>query len=372
MRAVIATSLDELVEHVPAWDALAVRCGLPYCAPAWMLAWWRALAPAGSELRVVLVLDGDRLAAVLPFHRAGPPARLRVWRHLCAGFCTRIGPVVAPGSEREAAAAAARAIAGPDAPDVLALEGLPAASPWPALLRDAWPGRLPPLLHRDLFMPAPAAVLDGGYEAWLARRRGGVRRDTLRRRRRLEEHGMTIRRAGSDELEAGVAALCRTYRARWDDRGGSDRLAPGLEAMLVAAGSELGDRFDLWLLERDGAVLAAHLFVAAGTELSAWGGGFEPECARYAPTVVLRLAAIERAATVGIARLEFGEGTQPDKVSFADEEIGVEWVTLLPRTRRYPLARARLLPKHARRRLLDAAHRLPPPLRERLRRIRRS
>ena len=370
MTAVLATSLDELVEHVPAWDELAVRCGLPYCAPAWMLAWWRALAPAGSELRVVLVLDEGRLTAVFPFHRAGPPARLRVWRHLCAGFCTRIGPVAVPGCERDAASAAARAISGPHGPDVLALEGLPAGSPWPVLLRDAWPGRLPPYLHRDLFMPTPAARLDGGFEAWLARRRGGVRRDTLRRRRRLEEHGVRVRRAAGAELEAGVAALCRTYRARWEHRGGSDRLVPGLEAMLVAAGRELGDRFDLWLLESDGAAMAAHLFVAAGTELSAWGGGFQPECARYAPTVVLRLAAIERAASAGIARVEFGEGTQPDKVSFADDEIGVDWATLLPRTRRYPLARAQLLPKHARWWVRDALRRLPPPVQERLRRIR--
>jgi CelD/BcsL family acetyltransferase involved in cellulose biosynthesis len=369
MRAVVATSLDELVEHVPAWDELAVHRGLPYCAPAWMLAWWRALAPPGSELRVVLVFDDERLTAVLPFHRAGPPARLRVWRHLCAGFCTQIGPVAVPGRERESAAAAARALAGPDGPDVLALEGLPAGSAWPVELRDAWPGRLAPLLRQDLSMPTPIAVLDGGYEAWLGRRRGRVRRDTLRCRRRAQEDGITIRRAAPDELEAGVAALCRTYRARWQ---GSDRLAPGLEAMLVAAGRELGERFDLWLLERDGDAVAAHLFVAAGTELSDWGGGFDAEYGRYAPTFVLRLAAIERAVSVGIARLEFGEGTQSDKVSFADEESGVEWATLLPRTRRYPLARAQLLPRHARWRLRDAVHRLPAPVQDRLRRLRRT
>jgi CelD/BcsL family acetyltransferase involved in cellulose biosynthesis len=237
------------------------------------------------------------------------------------------------------------------------------------VLRDAWPGRLPPFLRRDLSMATPIAVLDGGYEAWLARRRGHERRDTLRRRRRAQEHGIAIRRAALDELERGVAALCRTYRARWP---GSDRLAPGLESMLVAAGSELGERFDLWLLERDGDVVAAHLFVAAGTELSDWGGGFDAEYGRYAPTFLLRLAAIERAASAGIARLEFGEGTQPDKVSFADDESGVEWATLLPRTRRYPLARAQLLPKHARQRLRDAVHRLPDPVKERLRRLRRT
>jgi hypothetical protein len=57
LRAELVDDPARLAPHLAAWDELAVAAGRPYCAPAWMLAWWRALVPAGSELRVVLALD---------------------------------------------------------------------------------------------------------------------------------------------------------------------------------------------------------------------------------------------------------------------------------------------------------------------------
>lgn len=372
MRARLVGHADELAEHLPAWDALAVADGLPYCAPGWMLAWWRERAPAGSALRIVLVSDGAELVAVLPCFRQGPPARVRVWRTLGAGFVTRIGPVCRPGREAEAAAAAATVLAGRGGPHILAFEGMPAGGRWPALLSSAWPSRPRPAVVRESSMPAPTADLAEGYETWLARRDAGTRRETRRRRRRLEERGAVVRRAGGDELPSAVAALVDNYRARWESRGGSDRLAEGLEPLLMAAGEALGERFHLWLLEHDGEAVAAHLYVAAGLELSAWGGGFQADWGRYAPTLALRMAAVEHAAAQGLTRVEFGEGAQPEKLRFTDGELMLEWVTLIPRRRGYPLALLERAPRSARRRARRLVRRLPVQRQAQVRRLARA
>src|SRR3954447_21333566 len=48
------------------WDALAVAAARPYCAPAWMLAWWRTCPLARARPRPALVwfenIDGRSLA----------------------------------------------------------------------------------------------------------------------------------------------------------------------------------------------------------------------------------------------------------------------------------------------------------------------
>ena len=47
-----------------AWDRLAVTSQRPFCAPAWMLSWWRHGARPGSRLRTVIVHRGDELLGV--------------------------------------------------------------------------------------------------------------------------------------------------------------------------------------------------------------------------------------------------------------------------------------------------------------------
>src|SRR5271156_4906515 len=57
VHAIIAEDLEALAPHLDAWDALAVTHGRPFCAPAWMLAWWSQARTGDARLRVVLVSD---------------------------------------------------------------------------------------------------------------------------------------------------------------------------------------------------------------------------------------------------------------------------------------------------------------------------
>jgi CelD/BcsL family acetyltransferase involved in cellulose biosynthesis len=367
LTARVVTDPARAAEAAGPWDALAVAAGRPYCAPAWMLAWWRHMAPADARLRVVLVHDGDELAGVLPLQLASERARVPELRMLTAGFTARVEPLAAAGREAEVARSAAAALARLD-PGALVLEGLPGGSPWPELLTAAWPGR-GAWLHEDFTMSIPLARPGtGGAEAWMKGRSRNFRKESGRVLRRIEEAGGAIRRTDGADARAVDAAL-RMYRARWEDRGGGARTGDAATAMLRDAGAELaaGGRCDIWLLEAGEETVGAEVFVRAGAESAAWGGGFLPEWARFAPSVTLMLEAIRHGADEGVERVDLGEGEQPYKRRFTDDVELLRWTTLFPRGRHYARARARVLPRHVRWWARVRAERLPPGVQDRLR-----
>src|ERR1700742_2726519 len=100
--AVATTILDDraaVEPHRAGWDALAVACARPYCAPDWMLSWWDHARPAGAELRVVVAVDDGELIAVAPLWR-GSGGRHEA---LTSTLSPPAGPLLAPGREVEAA-----------------------------------------------------------------------------------------------------------------------------------------------------------------------------------------------------------------------------------------------------------------------------
>jgi CelD/BcsL family acetyltransferase involved in cellulose biosynthesis len=254
---------------------------------------------------------------------------------------------------------------------MITFEGVDGRSPWPDLLSRAWPGRRGAWMHRDNVLPT--SLVDRGqdtYEEWLDRRPRRAVKELRRTRRRLEELGGAIRRSTPAQLEEDLAAVCRLHRARWADRGGSANLDAGVEAMLREAVGELlpADRARIWVIEIDGRPISAELMIVAGEEMAAWGGGFEEEWTRLAPGVMALHAAVEHSFSQGGRRFDLGEGGESYKRRMADHDGEVVWSTLFPRSRRYPLTRMRMLPRHfeywARRR----AQRLSPDTRKRIRR----
>lgn len=339
------------------WDALAVAAGRPYCAPAWMLAWFEHVAGPDCALRVVALEDRGRVVGVAPFFLQGD-TRLRL---LCGGFTVAIGPVCAAGREAELAGAVGDLLDG--RARAVALEGQRGGSPWPELLAAAW-GARGAALHRDFSMAAPCADLSGGWEAWWASRSRNWRKEIGRVRRRIAEAGGTIRR--EEDPARAVSELLRLYRLRFD---GSVRLGEGVEAMLHAAAGDLGDRFAIWLLEgADGRAGSAELVVRAGAEATAWGGGFTDEWSKLSPSGVLLLAAAEHAAGEGAERFDLAEGDQFYKHRFNDIDQRAEWSTLYPRGRGHLRARLADAPRHAR---WWARERVPEDVKARLRRRRR-
>jgi CelD/BcsL family acetyltransferase involved in cellulose biosynthesis len=107
-------------------------------------------------------------------------------------------------------------------------------------------------------------------------------------------------------------------------------------------------RFRLWTLRVDDRVISAHLFAAAGGEVSYWLGGFDERWARDHPSMVTILAAAEHAWSVGDERLDLGGGGHGYKYRFADGEDRLQWTTLISPGPRSGRARVILAPGRVR------------------------
>jgi CelD/BcsL family acetyltransferase involved in cellulose biosynthesis len=371
LRPLVVERPEELAPHAEAWDALAAAAGRPFCAPAWMLAWWSEGRSGDARLRVVLALDGDgALVGVGPFF-AQVAFGLAEYRLLGAGFSHRVGPLARAGRERAVANALAAGLAAASpTPASVVFEGIDAGEAWPELIADGWPRAdrdCRPRLRTDVEMDAPGIVLDGGYEAWMARRERKFRKEARRVKRRLEEEGVNGRLAGEP---AAVDALLRLHHARWEERGGSN-VGDEARRVIAAAMRAFDDerRIAVALLEGPDGPVAADLVLRAGDALGFWGGGFDAAWARHAPGTQTMLLALEAAAADGARSADLGGGAHDYKWRLSDENRPLAWRTLFPPGRRYPLIRLRLAPKHLRFALRGWVRRLPERRQAQLRRL---
>jgi CelD/BcsL family acetyltransferase involved in cellulose biosynthesis len=348
------------------WDALAVVAGRPYCAPGWALAWWRHASPEAAALRAVAVRDGDELIGLAPLWTEPGLGGSR-YRVLAGRLSAPVGPLAAPGREREVAAAVARALATVSPrPWAIALEGQRGGPDWAGELTAAWPGR-GPWRHATPAVVSPTVDLaPADYEAWLATKTSNFRQQARRFRRRLDKEGAEFRIAAPDEVEPAVNAFVSLHGARWSERGGSNALVDGIAPMLLDAARELAPlgRFRAATIEIEGAVVSVQLFVAAGGEVGYWNGGFDERWERHKPAQQTLLFAIADAIDRGDRRIDLGPGAQDYKRRLADGEDAVDTVTLVPRGPAYPVGRARLAPYQARWAL---SRRLTPDVKRRLR-----
>jgi CelD/BcsL family acetyltransferase involved in cellulose biosynthesis len=351
-RSELVTDEARLEELAPAWDELAVALGRSFCAPAWASAWWRHARPRDAELRVVTVHEGDELVGIAPFYVARGPAGSDLYRLLAAPASARVEPLARPGFERPLAEAVGRELAAADqGAGILRLEGIPAASPWPHLLLEEWPGRRPALVDEHQ-APAPTLTIGGrSFDEYLGERGRHFRKRMLAGRRKIEQaDGRIVATADRADIERGLSAFVELHHARFRERGGSGVLTPGVERMLAEVARELPpDRFQLWLVDVPGSPIAAEILLSAGGEVSSWLGGFDDAWAQHQPSIQALFAAIEQAHRDGETRVDLGPGAQAYKYRFANGEEMLHWVALVPRGRRYLRRRAVLLASRLRR-----------------------
>ncbi len=370
LQGILLERVEDLLSLREEWDALAVANGRPYCSPAWMLGWWHHVAEAGARLRAVAVTDEGALVGLAPFWVARRRSLLSRYRLLGAGVAAPVEPLARPGHEREVAAVISSYLASATPRAALvALDGVPADSPWPHLLRDSWPARRPPRIVQESSRPLPTVDLEGGYEEWFAARRPHFRQQVRRYRRRIEERGGRFHMAeGVAELEPRLRAFARLHESRWVERGGTAALDARVERMLLQVARDAPDeqRFRLWCIDSDETAVSAHLMVAAGGAVSYWLGGFDEEWRAHSPAMLTVLAAIEDAFERGDRRLDLGPGGQEYKYRLADREERLDWLVLVPPGPRHALARAR----YAALGLVRAvSRRLPPGPRDRAKRL---
>lgn len=370
LAATILSEESELDSIYDDWDALAVEASRPFCAPGWMLAWWRNAAPDGGRIRVVTVRDGGRLVGIAPLWAAKGRGRRSAYEALTGRLSPPVGPIAAPGREREVAEALAEALTGAlSRPSTLRLADRVGPDSMVDRLLDAWPtGR--PWVHMTPRLPVPIVSLEGmDYDSWMASKSSKFRQESRRRRRRLEDAGACFKLARMGDLDRSLDAFIELHAARWQGRGGSNALIPGLRGMLSDAARELvpAERLRIFTIEAHGKAIAASVLVAAGEQVSGWGSGFDESWGRYAPSVLLMLHSLADAAERGEARMELGPGDMDYKRRVADWQEEMAIVTLVPRGVGYPLTRLRLVPHQAR---WGISRRISPDAKLRLRRLR--
>lgn len=364
----VIESLEDLGPYVAEWDALAVATGKPYSSARWMIAWWRNSAPRGALLRVFIVSDSSGIAAVAPLfvdRGFGGVTRCRV---LGAGTSSRVDLLAVPGIGQDIASSLVVSVSNSiPRPAVVMFEGLPEGSPWPQFFAEIWPGRRAASLRTSYRQPAPVVVGRGmTFDTWMASKSPGFRANSRRRNRRLAELGGLLRLSGPNELKNDLESFASLHHRRWRSRGGSGVLNERIERMLasVAREKEGEPRIRLWCIDVDGQTISAHLFLAAGGEVSYWLGGFDERWAYLGPGMLAILAAIRHALTAGDSRIDLGAGGQEYKYRFADDADTLSWSLLIPPGLGAPLARVQLLRSEARMRL---AQRLPPRAKRALR-----
>jgi CelD/BcsL family acetyltransferase involved in cellulose biosynthesis len=357
-----------------AWDRLAVAASEPYCTPAWMLAWWHHIVGGKAALRSVAVWEGEELVGLAPYFVQFGSAGMAEYRILSAGTVHRLGPLAQPGLEEVVARAIATTLArAAPRPSSFLLEGVDAASPWPGLIAAAWPGPLRPRRRVGYGLTAPTVSLEGGdFEQWFASRSSNFRQQMRRKGRQLAAKGGQIALAQSPaELMDDLRAMGRLHHLRWEARGGSGILTPSVEAALAEAAPQMfaGQRLRLWKIAVEGEPVCVQLFMAAGGRVAYWGGGFDPAWEDVQPAQLAILEAVRDAFARGERVVDLGGGDQRYKWRFAERDRPVEWVSLFPRNRRYPLTRLQLLPKESRQGARALARRLPAERQEQLKRL---
>jgi CelD/BcsL family acetyltransferase involved in cellulose biosynthesis len=376
-EARLITALDELTPYATAWDRLAEELHRPFCAPAWMLGWFRHLTAPGAGLRTVVVLERGELIGIAPyfFERS---ARGRVdYRLLGSGTAHRVSPLARRGDLSEVARLTSEALAhSSPRPDIVTFEGIDEASEWPAEFRRAWPGRFRPWQYRATRHAVP--VLEIGcrnYAEWFNEKSASFRREMRQKSRQLAARGVTLRLSTTDRVDEDITAFIDLHYGRWARRGGSAVVDEAVERLLRRVAADLigRERFRLWILEAAGQPISAQISLAAGGEVALWNSGFDQAWSRYSPAVQTILAAIEDAFSRGESRVDLGAGADAYKLRFANGDDPILWTGLVPRTGRYPLIRWLLLPSQADWLARRTARRLPPVVLARLKQlVRRS
>jgi len=334
--AELVCDVDDAEALAPEWDALAVGCSAPTSCPAWMLAWWRHLAPASAALRLIAVRRDGELIGVLPFY-VDSASRLteRVYRLLADDFSPRVMPVGRPDCIWETAQAAAGLLARPGLrPDRIELGPTPADTPWPVALRERWPETIRPIAYRGELLMAPTIWLKHrSFDDWLGDRGSRFRANLRRYRRLFEQAGGTYRLATPATAAADINTFAELHARRWDGRDSrlvavGDRLAPLLED--VAASLLAEQRFRLLILELDGKPICADLWLAAGGEVTGINAGWDERYKRLSPPQLALAHILEDACARGEHRLNLGWGTLDYKRKYTSGAFAISWEVLLP------------------------------------------
>lgn len=305
------TSLEDAASE---WRELGARSGNPFLSWEWSSTWWRHFA-RDRRLRAAVCRRDGRAVAILPLYEAASRP-VRVLRLIGHGAGDHLGLVCAPHDAPEASAALRRWLER-FGWGVLLAERLPVGDTEGASFGGT----------RLLGESSPVARLEGGWDAYLARRSAHLRKRIRYAERRLSRDHRVRFRLTEDPLRLAedFDVLERLHTQRWGAAGtGALSGARGAFHREFAARALEAGTLRLWLLELDGRPAAAwYGFRLGGAE---WfhQSGRDPALERSSVGFVLLAHTLRAAAQDGQREYCFLRGREEYKGRFADTEAGIE------------------------------------------------
>ncbi len=294
--------LDDFLRAREDWDRLATQAGSPFLTHGWLLAWWRAFGEgeptcvlirgSNGELRAACFGRKRREALVSPTNAESgdwdvvavdDSARQQAWAELASVGALRVRLERVPGS------------ALPLATSVLRGAGYRVT---------ASPGPLSPCRS----LPPSREELIGSVSR-------NVRSQFGRRRRALEREGeLTLRvdTSGRD-LDEVLALEASGWKSRESTAITSDARTESLYREFAAAAAAKG-WLRLYLLELDGAPIAADYGCVLGGSGFLLKTGFDERYGRLSPGFVLRGEVLSASIDEGLTQYDFLGGPDPYKL----------------------------------------------------------
>jgi CelD/BcsL family acetyltransferase involved in cellulose biosynthesis len=336
----VVTDIVELEKLRPEWDDLLARsdCNEPTLSPLWLLSWWQVFGPLGGRrLRVGVLRDGPRLAAIVPlvsrrvWHRPGVP--FRRLEAMASGepeedeiASEYIGAVIERGAEEAVSEALGRALdeGAFGAFDELILPAMDGTRKVPFMLADAF-GRRDLAVTVTCTGQAPYVPLPPTWQGYLGALSSSRRYLVNRSMRDFEAWAggkVELREAKDlEQLERMRGTLVALHEQRWQARGeggvfGSPRFSafhctvmPALFAQGALSLSELWAR---------GEPVAALYNVVWNGKVYFYQSGRKPDLpGKLRPGIVSHAFAIRRAIELGLREYDFLKGTSRYKEELA-------------------------------------------------------
>ena len=326
----LVTEVDRLRDHVAGWDALADTASQARGGGGIVAAWAAHMLPPGTELRVWVATEGTAVVGVLPFV-AEPMPRGR-FRLLPPTTDLMFGtvPIAHPDcAQRVADAVAEDFVARAETVNVATIYWLPGGSPWSSAL-----GRR--LVEPD-WVEAERTPYDSyytsvpsGMDSWMASRDKVFRQGVGRRARRAEEEGFRlVTTEDPADIMERLPSLQSFYVRSQEERGGQGYRFDDdmIRTIDTAQALSPAGRFALTVLENDDGIIGASLVLRAGTNMSCWLVGYDPEWSRFGPGVAALLESIAAGSRAGCDAADLGLGDHHYLRDFKDASTPLESVT---------------------------------------------
>jgi CelD/BcsL family acetyltransferase involved in cellulose biosynthesis len=323
----LLTDPDGIGRWAKGWNDLAEEMAQPRAGVDLVVAWARHMLPSGSELRIWIATEGQKVVGVLPLvaealpqgrERLLPPATTLIYG---------IIPIAQPKGEFDIALSLSRGLAASAAAaDLVTTYWTAPGSPWTeafnrCLMEPEWVA-----LDASPYSSFYADIREG-FEPWLERRPYKFKKERRRCGRRLEEEGFqTVSTTDSADIVERLPQVKRLYEGRKQARGGSgyrfdDKMIGAITEAVTGSGA---GRLCLVTIERDDLMIAAQLSLRAGDRTSAWIMGFDTAWSQYGPGIAALTGGIEASARAGSVIFDLGEGNQTYKRDLVDSEYPLE------------------------------------------------